>query len=80
MAFLDDVMVEQIARESRQISPGAVARRFGLLLLAAVGWLLFGAGWLIRKAFIILWRSITWSAVAVKVGWHAAGPQPPPKH
>lgn len=77
MAFLDEVMVDQIGREARQIRPGAVARRIVLALLAAVGWLLFGAGWIVRKAFVVLWLSLTWSWTAVRVGWQAAAPPKP---
>lgn len=79
MAFLDEVMVDQINRESRQIEFSAVIGKAGRLLLAAIGWLLFGAGWIVRKTFIVIWRSVTWSATAVRLGWHAAGDKPPPK-
>lgn len=75
MAFLDEVMTEQIRAEARQIEFRAVCRRVGLALLAAIGWLLFGAGWTVRKTFIVAWRAATWSAVAVKVGWQSAGPR-----
>lgn len=80
MAFFDDVMVEQIGRESRQIQFSAVLGRAGRLILAAIGWLLFGAGWIVRKTFIVLWRAVTWSVTAVRLGWQAAGEKPPPKH
>jgi hypothetical protein len=77
VAFLDEVMVEQIGREARRIRPGAVARRVGLALLAAIGWLLFGVGWTVRKAFVVAWLSLTWSWTAIRVGWQAAAPAKP---
>lgn len=77
MAFLDEVMVQQIGREARAIRPGAAARKAALVLLAAVGWLLFGVGWTARKAFVVAWLSLTWSWTAIRVGWQAAAPPKP---
>lgn len=77
MTFLDEVMVDRIGREARQIRPGAVARRVGLTLLAALGWLLFGIGWTVRKTFVVTWLSLTWSWTAIRVGWQAASPPQP---
>jgi hypothetical protein len=77
VAFLDEVMVQQIGREARQIRPGVVARKVALVLLAAVGWLLFGIGWTVRKTFVVGWLSLTWSWTAIRVGWQAGAPPKP---
>jgi len=60
--FLDEVMVEQITAEAREV-------HFGRTLLTIIAGLLFGIGWVIARTFGLLWLTLAWSAVAIRIGW-----------
>lgn len=58
------VPVDDITQQARQVKPG----RTLLTVIAAV---FFGLGWVVAKAFEVLWLALTWSWTAVRVGWEA---------
>lgn len=66
MATLDQLFdaqrVDRITEQARQI-------HFGRFLLTVLAGLLYGIGWIAARAFGGLWLALTWTAVAVKVGW-----------
>lgn len=64
-ALLERVPVDRITREARDAHPGVVV----LTVIAAV---LYGVGWLVAKAFGVVWLAAAWCGVAVKVGWQEA--------
>lgn len=71
-AWSEEIPLDRIAAEARQI-------RFWRTVLTALAGLLFGVGWLMAKGFAVLWLAAAWTATAVKVGWQearrgAAGP------
>lgn len=70
MAFLDEVMVQQIGDEARDI-------QFRRTLLTAIASMLYAVGWIVRKAFVVLWLTLTWSGVAIRAGWRDAAPPKP---
>jgi hypothetical protein len=70
MTFLDAVMVREINTRAREI-------HFWRTLLTLLASVLFGAGWLVAKAFGVAWLVVAWIVVAVKLGW-AEGRKPPP--
>lgn len=59
---LDQVPVGRITEEARRV-------RFGHTVLAVVAGVLYGLGWLAAKAFGVLWLTVAWAGVAVKIGW-----------
>ena len=61
-AVLDRVPLESITEQARQV-------RFRRTVLTVIAGVLFGAGWLVAKAFGVLWLAAAWSAVAVREGW-----------
>lgn len=63
--LLERVPVEQIRTEARTV-------RFLPALLALVTAILFGVGWLVGKAFAVLWLALVYAGTAVKVGFRAA--------
>lgn len=69
------VDIQQITDEARRIEPGAVAAKAGRLLLVILAGILWGAGWTVRKTFVVLWLAATWSWTAVRLGWHEAAPK-----
>lgn len=80
MTTLDDLLnageARERARESgRQLASaiGTALYRVGwllaklvLLVLAVVGGIFYGIGWIARRA---LWPALVWCAAAVKLGW-----------
>jgi hypothetical protein len=73
MVTVDTVVLDRITTQARQI-------RFSRVLLTVVASLLYGIGWITARAFGVLWLALTWSAVAVKVGWqegHKSAPKRP---
>jgi hypothetical protein len=60
--LLDGDRLERINTEARQIHFGRVV----LTVLAAV---FYGLGWITARTFGIIWLTLAWTAVAVKVGW-----------
>lgn len=68
--LLDRVPVDQITEQARAAKPGRVA----LTVLAGV---LFGAAWLVAKAWGALWLGVSWCFTAARLGWREArGNQP----
>jgi hypothetical protein len=72
-----DIPVDQITARAKEI-------QFKRVVLGLAAWLLFGGGWLIAKAFKLLWLAMVWSYAAAKLGWDDARrtvpavPPPPP--
>lgn len=66
MAFLDEVMVEQISADARTVDPARV-------LLTAVAAVFFALGWVAAKVFGGVWLALVWSALAVRAGWREGG-------
>lgn len=62
MAVLERMPVDRITTEAKDV-------RFGHTLLQVVTLVLYGLGWLVAKAFGVVWFALVWVAVAVKVGW-----------
>lgn len=62
MAFLDEVMTDRITLEAREV-------RFWRTVATVLAGLLFGFGFVVAKAFGLLWFALAWSATAVRVGW-----------
>lgn len=62
MVTVDTVVLDRITTQAREI-------RFGRVLLTVLAAVFFGLGWMTARAFAALWLALTWSAVAVKVGW-----------
>jgi uncharacterized membrane protein YedE/YeeE len=60
-----DLRVDRITAQARQVRPGRVA----LLVIAGV---LFGIGWVISKAFGLIWLAFVWCWFAVGEGWREA--------
>jgi hypothetical protein len=60
-----DFRVERITAQARQVRPGRVA----LLVVAGA---LFGIGWVINKAFGLVWLAFVWCAFAAAEGWREA--------
>jgi hypothetical protein len=67
--------MDRISAEAQRIAARAVARKAGRLLLAAIGWFLFGVGWTVRKTLVVLWLAAAWSWTAIRLGWRDAGPK-----
>lgn len=77
---LDRVPVDRITTEAREVD-------FVRTLLAVLGGLLYGLGWIAAKTcllavrvfgrvFAALWVAAAWAAVAVKIGWVDARGRP----
>ena len=64
-AVLERVPVDRITAEAKDVE-------FWRAVLTAVTGVLYGIGWLVGKAFTMVWRVLVWVAVAVKVGWQDA--------
>lgn len=71
-AVLDQVAVDRITEQARQV-------RFWASVLRLIAFVLFGAGWLAAKGFGLLWLALVWPAVAVRTGWQA-GRAAPARH
>lgn len=61
-AFLDDVMVDRITAEAREV-------HFGRTMLTILAALFFSLGWITARVFTYTWLVLAWSATAIKVGW-----------
>jgi hypothetical protein len=72
MVTVDTVTLDGITKQAREI-------RFGRVLLTVIASLLYGIGWITARAFGVLWLALTWSAVAVKVGWQEGRRKSAPK-
>lgn len=62
MAVLDQVPVDRITAEARQI-------QLGRAILTAIAAVLYLIGWVPSKAIQAVWLAFAWSGTAVKVGW-----------
>jgi len=62
VAFLDDVMVDQIGADARAADPGRV-------LLTVIAVVFFTIGWVAAKVLGGLWLAVAWSGMAVRAGW-----------
>jgi len=71
--------LDEITAQARQV-------RFWRSVLTLILALLFGAGWLVAKAFGVTWLAGCWCFVAARQGWRAgrgasvpSGPSTPPR-
>lgn len=62
MVALDDMLVHDITDRARQI-------QFSRVALTVLAGFFYGIGWITAKTFGVIWLAMTWTAVAVKVGW-----------
>jgi hypothetical protein len=62
---LDPDALDLITAQARQARPGRAA-------LTVIGSVLFAAGWLIAKAFAVLFLSAAWCFAAGRMGWRQA--------
>lgn len=62
MAILDQVPVDKITAQAREI-------HFWRTVLSVIAGILFGIGWIVAKAFGLAWFALSWCSAAVKVGW-----------
>lgn len=62
MAVLEQIPIQRITDEARQV-------HFGRTVLTVIAGLLFGLGWLASKTLGGLWLALAWSATAVRLGW-----------
>lgn len=59
------IPVAEVSRRARKV-------KFGQTVLAAITGVLFGAGWLVAKAFAVGWLGLAWAFTAVRLGWEHA--------
>jgi hypothetical protein len=69
------IPLDEITAQAREV-------KFGRTLLTLIAAVLFGLGWLVAKAFGVLWLAAAWTFVAARQGWRAgravpAGPSVP---
>jgi len=62
---LERVPVDRITARARAAS-------FPRFLVAVIGGLLFGLGWVAFKAFALAWFALVWSAMGIAEGWSSA--------
>lgn len=66
MVTLDQLMdtqrLDRITTEARQV-------HFWRTVLTVIAALLFGLGWVVARAFGMLWLVMAWTATAVRLGW-----------
>lgn len=72
MVALDDMLVHDITARARQI-------QFSRVLLTVLAGVFYGLGWITARTFGVIWLAMTWTAVAVKVGWTEGRRKPPPR-
>lgn len=65
MAALEQVPLQRITAEARQV-------HFGRTVLTIMAGLLFGLGWLVAKTLGGIWLALAWSVTAVRLGWAEA--------
>lgn len=70
-ALLDTQRLDRITAEARQV-------HFWRTVLTVIAALLFGLGWVVARAFGLLWLVMAWTATAVRLGWQE-GRKPRPK-
>jgi hypothetical protein len=69
---LDDMLVHDITDRARQI-------QFSRVLLTVLAGTFYALGWITARTFGVIWLAMTWTAVAVKVGWTEGRRKPPPR-
>jgi hypothetical protein len=69
---LDDMLVHDITARARQI-------QFSRVFLTVLAGMFYGIGWITARTFGVIWLAMTWTAVAVKVGWTEGRRTPPPR-
>jgi len=62
MVTVDTVVLDRITKQAREI-------RFSRVFLTVLASMFYAVGWITARGFGVLWLALTWSAVAVKVGW-----------
>ncbi len=62
MAVLEQIPIQRITDEARQV-------HFGRTVLTVIAGLLFGLGWVTAKTLGGLWLALAWSVTAVRLGW-----------
>jgi hypothetical protein len=62
MAFIDDSVINRINSEARDV-------RFSRIMLTILAGLLYGVGWIAARVFGLIWLTLAWSVIAIKVGW-----------
>lgn len=62
-----------------RISEEAQKVQFSRGLLTLIAAVLYAAGWITRKVFVVLWLVLAWSWTAIRLGWQEAAPKPRPK-
>lgn len=65
VAWVQRVPVDQISEQAKEV-------RFWRTVLTMLAGLLFGLGWLAAKGFAVAWLALSWSVIAVRVGWREA--------
>lgn len=68
MSVLERMPVDRIGEQARQV-------RLGRTLAQLVAVLLVGTGWTARMVCRGAWFAMSWTVVAVKVGWQDAAPK-----
>ena len=62
MVTVDTVVLDRITTQAREI-------RFSRVLLTVLASVFYVIGWTAARTFGVVWLAMTWTAVAVKVGW-----------
>lgn len=70
MVTVDTVVVDRITAQAREI-------RFSRVFLTVLAGVFYALGWITARAFGVIWLAMTWTAVAVKVGWQEGRKTPP---
>lgn len=70
MVTVDTVVLDRITTQAREI-------KFSRVLLTVLAGIFYGLGWITARAFGVIWLAMTWTAVAVKVGWQEGRKTPP---
>lgn len=72
MVTLDEMLVHDITDRAKQI-------QFSRVALTVLAGFFYGLGWIAAKTFGVIWLAMTWTAVAVKVGWTEGRRKPLPR-
>lgn len=62
MTFLDEALTDRITLQAREV-------RFWRTVATVLAGVLWGVGFVVAKAFGLLWFAAAWSATALRVGW-----------
>ncbi len=65
MALRERIPVERITAEAREA-------QFGHTALTLIAGVLYGLGWVVGKAFGLVWLALAWAWTAVKLGFTEA--------